>query len=182
MASGSSLIPGSSTVNFDQISKQRIYNAIDSSNLRQLKDLRQDYELLKFEIGKTPLMKDFLKHGARDPFSFVEHSKSYYNFLNRVEPSHAFWLSEKEAKLIQFYSQHVVNAKRIYEVILLKILIKDSINDLSTLNSELKSSYGIEIDDATFKSCVNNLNLNFVREKFNNKLLPLSQIYHYELF
>ena len=182
MASGSSLIPGSSTVNFDQISKQRIYNAIDSSNLRQLKDLRQDYELLKFEIGKTPLMKDFLKHGARDPFSFVEHSKSYYNFLNRVEPSHAFCLSEKEAKLIQFYSQHVVNAKRIYEVILLKILIKDSINDLSTLNSELKSSYGIEIDDATFKSCVNNLNLNFVREKFNNKLLPLSQIYHYELF
>ena len=64
----------------------------------------------------------------------------------------------------------------------MKILIKDSINDLSTLNSELKSSYGIEIDDATFKSCVNNLNLNFVREKFNNKLLPLSQIYHYELF
>ena len=182
MASGSGLIPGASTVNFDQISKQRIYDAIDSSNLRKLKDLKKDYELLKFKIGKIPLMQDFLKHGERDPFSFVEHSKSYYNFLDKVEPSHAFYLSEKEARLVQFYSQHVVNAKRICEVILLRILIKDSISDFSTLNSELKSNYGIEIDDATFKSCVSNLNLDFVREKFNKKLLPLSQIYHYELF
>ena len=85
MASGSSLIPGSSTVNFDQVSKQKIYSAIDSSNFRQLRDLKQDYELLKFKIGKTPLMKDFINHGARDPFSFVEYSKSYYNFLNKVK-------------------------------------------------------------------------------------------------
>ena len=85
MASGSSLIPGSSTVNFDQVSKQKIYSPIDSSNFRQLRDLKQDYELLKFKIGKTPLMKDFINHGARDPFSFVEYSKSYYTFLNKVK-------------------------------------------------------------------------------------------------
>ena len=41
-ASGSSLIPGSSTVNFDQVSKQKIYSPIDSSNFRQLRDLKQD--------------------------------------------------------------------------------------------------------------------------------------------
>ena len=182
MAAGSSLIPGASTVNFDPISKKRIYSAIDFSNLRQLKDLKADYELLKFKLGRVPLMKDFLRPGTRDPFSYVAHSKSYYNFLNKVESNHGFSLSGQEARLIEFYSQHVLNAKRIDEIVLLQLLIKDTITDLSTYRSRLKSDYGIDVNTATFASCVNNLNLNFVRQKSNKQLKPIGQIYGYDLF
>ena len=182
MAAGSSLIPGASTVNFDPISKKRIYSAIDFSNLRQLKDLKADYELLKFKLGRVPLMKDFLRPGTRDPFSYVAHSKSYYNFLNKVESNHGFSLSGQETRLIEFYSQHVLNAKRIDEIVLLQLLIKDTITDLSTYRSRLKSDYGIDVNTATFASCVNNLNLNFVRQKSNKQLKPIGQIYGYDLF
>lgn len=37
IASGSSLIPGCSTINFDQISKEKIFESIDSANMQMKK-------------------------------------------------------------------------------------------------------------------------------------------------
>ncbi|NQY88649.1 MAG: hypothetical protein HRT51_13055 [Colwellia sp.] len=51
MSSGSSLWPGTSTINFDSIAKERIYAAIDSTNLQTKKDLLRDYNLLKYKLG-----------------------------------------------------------------------------------------------------------------------------------
>ncbi len=80
MANGSSLLPGASTVNFDKISRERIFAAIDSANMQMKKDLVNDYQLLKFKLGKIPMMVDFIDHGSRDAQLYVNYSKSYYNF------------------------------------------------------------------------------------------------------
>ncbi|MEP5324292.1 DEAD/DEAH box helicase family protein, partial [Marinobacter alexandrii] len=74
LSTGSNTLPGSSTVNFDQISKKRIFEAIDQTKLDKMKDLKRDYELLKFELGRQPMMMDFVDHGGRDPFAFVNQS------------------------------------------------------------------------------------------------------------
>ena len=85
IASGSRVIPGSSTINFDKIAKERIFESIDSANMQMKKDLVKDYELLKFELGRVPMMLDFMGHGARDPKLYVNYSKSYYNFVADLE-------------------------------------------------------------------------------------------------
>ena len=58
MSSESNLIPGSSTVNFDEISKKRIFEAIDSANMQLKKDLVSDYIVLKAKLGRIPMMME----------------------------------------------------------------------------------------------------------------------------
>ena len=43
--------------------------------LQLKKDLTQDYNLLKFKLGKIPMMIDFIEHGSRDPELYVNYSK-----------------------------------------------------------------------------------------------------------
>ena len=78
ISTGSNLIPGASTVNFDQISKQRIYEAIDTARVNSYKELKNDYLLLKYKLGRIPSKLDFVGHGSRDPMSYVEKDGSYY--------------------------------------------------------------------------------------------------------
>ena len=47
---GSRSIPGASTINFDEISKNMIFQSIDSSNLQLYADLKKDYKLLKYKL------------------------------------------------------------------------------------------------------------------------------------
>ena len=75
VASESSFIPGSSSINFDEISKEKIFESINRTNLSKFVDLKGDYFNLKNRLGRFPLMIDFLHHGSRDPFHFVKYSR-----------------------------------------------------------------------------------------------------------
>ncbi|AFV24048.1 type III restriction protein res subunit [Methanolobus psychrophilus R15] len=177
MLTGSSLIPGSSTINFDKITHERIFAAIDNANLQLKKDLVKDYELLKFKIGQIPMMMDFVEHGSRDPQLYVNYSKSYFNFVLSQEESLRNKLSEKEIKLIELFSNEIANTKRIEEVIILKKLISGNI----LLNEDLKviifEKYGFSLSDETIESCIKNINFGFVTESHNKKLVSVSKIY-----
>ena len=71
ISEGSKMLPGSSTINFDEITKENIFKSIDSANMKILSDLKKDYSLLKYRLGRVPMMMDFLKHESRDPFLFI---------------------------------------------------------------------------------------------------------------
>ena len=73
ITSGGALIPGTSTVNFDRIAEQKIFDSINATNLNKRKDLSMDYLSLKARLGKTPMMMDFVTSDSRNPFSFVEY-------------------------------------------------------------------------------------------------------------
>ena len=60
LSDGSTDLPGVSTINFDRISKERIFESIDAANMRLLKDLKNDYSALKLRLGRYPLMMDFI--------------------------------------------------------------------------------------------------------------------------
>ncbi|MFN5319032.1 MAG: DEAD/DEAH box helicase, partial [Bacteroidia bacterium] len=100
LVNGSDLIPGASTINFDEITQKRIFESLNEANLSKFKDLKTDFELLKFQLGRTPLMMDFIEHGSRDPFTFVAEYKSYYGFLIKVLPNN--WnLSKRSLKILE---------------------------------------------------------------------------------
>ena len=68
---GSSTIPGCSTINFDRITKERIYKSIEETNLSTRAELKKEYELMKYRLGRAPMMTDFIEQGGREPFAFV---------------------------------------------------------------------------------------------------------------
>ncbi len=177
MLSGSSFIPGASTINFDKITHDKIFESIDKANLQLKKDLVKDYELLKFKIGGIPMMMDFVEHGSRDPQLYVNYSKSYFNFLLGQEESLQNKLSENEVKLLELFSNEIANTKRVEEVIILKKLIAGDILLKEDFKAIVFDKYGILIPDQTVESCIKNINFDFVTENYNRKLVSVSKIY-----
>ncbi len=173
ISSGSSEIPGSSTVNFETVAKERIYKAIDATNLKTKRELKKDYDLLKYKIGYSPMMMDFLEHGSRDPFAYVEYSKSYYNFVQSCEPGLKGLMTEKEVKVLQLLSGEINNAKRICESIILKVLLAQKKISIKELTAIVEKGYGQTVSEDTVKSCIQNLNFHFITEKVNGKMTPV---------
>ncbi len=123
ISTGSNLIPGASTVNFDQISKQKIYEAIDTARVNGYKELRNDYLLLKYKLGHTPSMMDFVEYGSRDPMMYVEKDGSLYAFIDKQE--NIGKLSPLQIRRLSFFAKEVCDGKRLEEAVLLKELIEN---------------------------------------------------------
>jgi superfamily II DNA or RNA helicase/HKD family nuclease len=177
---GSRMIPGASTINFDEITKEKIFQSIDSANMQLFSDLKKEYNILKFKLGRLPMMMDFIEHGSRDPFLFVEYANSYYNFKYKVEkikPS----LSKQQIKLLELFSKEINNSKRVEESLIIKLLIESKELTVQKLKDFVQDQYQYTITDDTIKSCVNNLNFEFVREKKDGKMLSAKEIYNLDV-
>ncbi|RTY96033.1 DEAD/DEAH box helicase [Flavobacterium sp. GT3R68] len=177
MSSGSNLIPGTSTINFDKISKEKIFEAIDTANMQLKKDLVNDYRLLKFKLGRIPMMVDFIEHGSRDPFLYVGYSKSYYNFMMDLEDSLKPLLDDNEKKLLELFSNEINNSKRVEESLILNSIIELGKINISELKDLVNKEYDYNLSDETIQSCINNLNFKFITENKNKKLVTVHEIY-----
>ena len=164
VADGSRLIPGSSTVNFDQISKDRIFKAIDAANLHLKKDLEKDFELLKYKLGRLPMMMDFVVHGNRDPFMFVSYARSYVNFILKVEKDFDAKLSKEQLTYLELFNSEINNGKRVVESLISSLLLDQGSVAIEQINQLLSDRFGFDISPDTWASCIRNLNFQFVRK------------------
>ncbi len=164
ISTGSQFMPGTSTINFDRITKEKIFAAIDSANLQLKKDLTTDYKLLKYKLGRVPMMMDFVDHGSRDPFSFVDYSKSYYNFLRLIETNFEHVCSKDQMELLALFSLEINNAKRVEESALLSLLIEHGQVSFSDFNAYMSKTFGYIPSAETMHSALQNLNFAFVRK------------------
>ena len=178
ISSGSQMIPGASTINFDKITKERIFKSIDSANMQLLVDLRKDYNLLKYKLGRIPMMMDFIEHGSRDPFLFVEYSRSYYNFLKKVDKDYILTIKEKSQKLLELFSKEINNSKRVEESIILFNVIEKGIYSNEELRELINIKYGYIVSNDSIDSCAFNINFEFIRENKDQKLLSVQDIYN----
>lgn len=178
MVSGSNLIPGASTVNFDKISRERIFESIDKANMQLKKDLVKDYELLKFKIGKIPMMLDFLEHGSRDPQLYADYSRSYFNFVATQEDVLQTSISLEEAKMLELFSNEIANTKRIEEVIILSELLKNESIEKEKIKTIIFAKYGNLVSNETIESCIRNINFEFITENENKKLISVREKYN----
>lgn len=173
IAGGSNQIPGASTINFDLISKEKIYSAIDRSNFSLKKDLKKDYDLLKFKIGRIPMMMDFVEHGSRDPYLYVNCSNSYYNFIVENEKEHRLHLEKGQIKLLELFSKEINNSKRVEESFILKQLLLKGDLSISEFKDSIQNSYGYIPSQSTIESCLINLNFKFIRQ--NEKIVMIER-------
>ena len=174
---GSRMIPGASTINFDEITKEKIFESIDSANMQLFADLKKDYNLLKYKLGKVPMMMDFIEHGSRDPYLYVNKFNSYFNFIVKIEKEYNSELSNEQVKLLELFSKEINNAKRIEECLIIKLLIDSGKLSIKDLREKVLKKYKYSISDETIKSCVSNLNFEFIRENKGKKLVSAKEIY-----
>ncbi len=133
------------------------------------KALVEEYQLLKFKLGRSPMMMDFVSHGSRDPFSFVAYSGSYYHFVASVEQTLEWSLSVEEKAHLEFYSKELGNGKRIEELLLIDELIKKGKLTSQEFKELIKENYGYDILEETMGSSVRYLNGDFFKKQDQEK-------------
>lgn len=158
---GGRVIPGASTVHFDEISRKRIFASVDNANFSDIRLIRENYKNLKNKIGRIPALRDFDDYGEMDVIRIFDNNSlgSYYKFLVKYEKEYKIRLSEDEEKVIEFVSKKLASGKRIQELKLLKRILayKPGLSKLGLfagLSDDMKE-YGKEISQDQQENIVN---------------------------
>ena len=160
---GNRIIPGCSTINFDEISKKRIFGSIDKANFSQIKLINENYKNLKEKLGRTPTLLDFDLYDSIDPLRIFENNSlgSYHKFLSKYEKEYTTQLDGVEELFVEFLCKKLASGKRIHELIMIKYAIEYGNNLIERLKVSLKETYNIEFKESTEVSIVNVLTNEF---------------------
>ena len=159
---GERIIPGSSTIHFDEISKKQIFASIDTANFADIKLIKDSYKNLKNKLGRIPTLMDFETYGEIDVQRIFDNKSlgSYYAFLKKYEKDYKVKLNELEENFIKFICTKLANGKRKIELETLKDLINDQeytfSNDISQTNvlNIFTNEFPTGSGKNTFKDCI----------------------------
>ena len=174
LSAGSSLVPGASSISFDEIAKEQIFKSIDVAKLNTKKALTEDYNLLKFRLGRSPMMCDFQNNNARDPYQYVEYKGSLAAFVQQIDPDVSF--SDQELRLLAYLGKHVVDGIRLEEGAILEAVLDRLSPTLLEIQSDIYHRIEIATSKEVLESAIHNINLHFITERFNNQNLRVSEV------
>ena len=154
---GDRVIPGVSTIHFDEVSRKRIFAAIDAANFSDIKLIKENYTNLKYKLGRIPALKDFDQYGEMDVCRIFDNSSlgSYYKFLVKYEKDYKVRLSGEEEKIVEFISKKLASGKRIHELEMLNRLLTYQHGILGELKRSLLENYDIVMKENAQKNVVN---------------------------
>jgi len=158
---GSRVIPGASSVHFDEIARSLIFKSIDNSTVT-LRLLRDKYLLLKNKLGRIPSMVDFLEYGEVDPLLIAEKKGSYPAFLIDYEPDYQIRFTNEELLAFQYVTSFLANGMRPHELLILKELIANGETSKECLRNDLLSYCSVELVDKDYESAIRVLDKAFL--------------------
>lgn len=168
MSTGSSGLPGTSTVQITEIARQKIFDAINNTSFTSAALRKKEYEYLKMKIGRIPTLMDFVNNGSIDPrnimFKVVKKSdgvdftfeQTYYEFVCKMEQTNMDFNSE-EIKCLTFLSKELSNGVRLHEILLLKEIINNQTISINDFKNQLKEN-GIVVFEKDLQSSLNIIN------------------------
>ena len=155
---GTRVIPGSSTLHFDEVSRKRIFQSIDSANFNDIKLIKECYKQLKFKLGRVPELADFEKYGTIDPLRIFDNKSlgSYHVFLKKYEKDeYHIKFTEDQEQVLEYISRKFASGKRPHELIMLKLVMIGSKNIFEDLKDILERVYSIPLVDHAVANLVN---------------------------
>ena len=169
---GNRFIFGSSTIHFDKVARQKIYQAIDSAKLSDTALLKNEYLQLKQKLGKIPSIFDFSQFGSIDILKFLDKFKTYHNFLQKYDKDYTIRFNTIQEEILYFISYRFAKGKRIHELIALKLLLKNTPHLLIDIEQILTTKYHQELTEQIKVSLIRNLTNLFTisneQAKFSN--------------
>lgn len=167
VAEGTRIIPGSSSVHFDEVARKQIYKSIDSAKTNTIKVIKDSYLNLKNKLGRIPDLEDFEKYDAIDPLKIFTKCGSYYNFLKTIkEKDYHIELTDAEIKILKFISCKFAVGKRVQELELLDIMLEHKDDLMSRLEKVLYKKYGMNLDEESKASIIRNMTNQFVEARY----------------
>ena len=164
---GNKIIPGASSINFDEISKKRIYESINNSSFSKIGIFKEKYNNLKYKLGRIPSLYDFAINGDFNPEIILNHNRfdCYHTFLDYVDKDYESTLAEEELATLRFISKKIIKAIRPHELVILSCLKYNRYFTVGQVEKYLKDKYGLENQFESIKSAINVLSMNFYRKE-----------------
>jgi superfamily II DNA or RNA helicase len=169
-AQTSGVIAGVSSVNFDEISRQRVLDSLAKSRLDSIHNLKSAIRDLGNRIGRTPRLIDFAHHETADPVVLATKKRCYWNLLASFDTNMAA-PSAQEAAFLALLDSELLNGKRPHELLLIQALLSQR-----TITRDSFAQILVEkdcvADDATISSVERILSLAFFTKEENRKYGP----------
>lgn len=150
---GTKVLPGSSTIHFDKIARERIFSSIDKAKLNSVSEIKKSYKQLKHKINRIPALMDFDTFGALDPLLMFDVLGSYYAFLSKYEPNYPYRFTAEQETFLKYVSCKWAAGKRPHELEALKLLMSGTTSLFAELCDVLHQQYIIELSN----NCQENL-------------------------
>lgn len=160
---GERIIPGSSTIHFDEISKKQIFASIDKlSGIKTF--IKESYKNLKYKLNRTPLLMDFLSNHEVDPLVILKEYKTYYKLLESIDASSIEKpLNDKELTVLEYYSSIIANSRQPIEAELLNQIINLYTIEPFDLLNQINSKYNTQFNMNHLNSALSNITGNFIK-------------------
>lgn len=151
----------------DKITKKRIIEQINKENFNSIKYLKDEYFKFKEQMqNKTPMLCDYINYDEFvDPLKFISESKSYVEFLSKVEKSSNLKFLCEDEKFLKTcrFIEYLLPIKRVHEFVILKILLKKEKVSFESLEKELEK-YQKKVDKNTLIHAIN-----FLKQEYFDK-------------
>lgn len=123
------VLPGMSSVRFDEIARERVLRAIADAKMDHLRQLRAEIELLQQRLGRVPRLWDFVENHSVDPVVLatrLEHFPALVAKTLKVSPG----LSPAQSRALSLLSHEVLPAKRLHESLLFReLLLREEVTE-----------------------------------------------------
>ena len=151
-------LAGESSISFDEISKERIFENINKTNFSSRKLIEENFKLLENQLGRTPYLYDFYEKNMLSPTVILKYKKDYDEILKNIAPKYRIGtLNNIEKKFLIFLSTFFTPAKRIHEMLILKeIIMKQKLNIIE-IEKLLKDSYSFSKQENNIKNAFEHL-------------------------
>ncbi|MGO1593670.1 MAG: DUF3427 domain-containing protein [Ancrocorticia sp.] len=169
-ANASGTIAGVSSINFDQIARQRVLDSLAKTKLDSMSEIKRVFRDLEKWLAKPPRLLDFARFEAADPVLVAtkqlqnnKFKRNYWSFLEYMGAVDSAPNAD-ECHVLNFLSAELMNGKRPHELILLKELIAG--NNMSPAEFQVYlHTQGMLDSRAVVASVERVLSLSFFKDK-----------------
>ena len=167
---GNRMMPGVSSIHFDEITRRRIYESIDAANFSDIRLIKDSYQQLKYKLGRIPKLMDFEKYGSIDVMRIFDNKSlgSYYKFLVKYEKNYKIRLNKEKEQIIEFISKKLASGKRVHELVVIQRLLDYKHDVFSSLRDKLENDYNMKYSEKTQRNVANVLSNNFATGSAKN--------------
>lgn len=78
---------GISSISFDKIARERVLASLDTADLSDMKLLSKQYQQMRYELGRIPMLMDFAHRDASLVFTLASKNNDYLSFVVSREKS-----------------------------------------------------------------------------------------------
>ena len=158
---GNRIIPGASSINFDEVSKKRIYESINNTSFNRKALFKEKYMNLKYKLGRIPSLYDFAVNAEFNPELILTHKDfpTYHDFLAQIDDDYTSHIDNTDC--LKFISKKLIKGIRPHELVILECLKYNKYFTVRQIERCLKDNFDLENQFDSIKGAINFLSLNF---------------------